>query len=558
MRFSPSLRTPLVRRRRVLGAGRRLLTRLLARRGDVPYRPPSIRLDRSRPSPGTAAVLHRSIGRFWLAVEQPHRAQRRFERAIRGGDIDALVRVGHAVLRGGPTRIVNVQHLGLAAVPAGDADRATSIFRDALTATNSPIPARRGLVAALLQHDRAAEALDEMAGVADLDDLRATALIRSLEQRGAKTRKALQEITPILENHLARRPSDVALRDRLARIHISLLQFDEASRLAAPIPPPSSVAHLAEWTRATSLGEHVRAHDMKLRTAEQLAAAPARRTGSLGELMVRTQAINYRIGPEAALEAVNARWLWIPTETEQRVRVRLHADLALLCGDPEPLRDVARRAPSLDARTQRRFDDAIGGARVLLMGPSPANRPSADVRSAHDVVVTTRRHDPGSTGRTSVAYLNDESFLDTSAEEPDDRSADDRITVLRPSILNRGALSTRPDIRLQPFEDTTPLFGTHFAVQRIIHDLLAHGAATVTLAGLDFFLGEQTYLDGYHVGGADRFASVPFNASHDFAYGFWYTKRLRELGLVDAVPGVAELLDDEVDTYLGRLGRVFL
>ena len=502
--------------------------------------------------------MRREVGRFFLAVEQPRRAQRWFERAVISGDDRSMILLGDAMLVGGPTSIMVVEHLGLALTYGGDAPRAEATYRRALEAEGSPSAARRGLATSLLRQDRVAEAIACVDGCTELADLEAQAMIRDLDRRNAKTRSALKAIVPTLHDQLRRHPQDTALRDRLARIHISLLEFDEALAVASSLPSPRPTATLAEWTRATSSGRHREAHEMKQRAARRLGNTRARRTGSLGELMVRAQAINYVSGPEAALEAIDRRWLWIPTATEQRAQKRLVADFSLLCGDLAPLRDLANSTALPETAATVRYRQMISGRRVLVVGPSPTHRPSADVVAAHDVVAITG-HQPRELGpQDSIAYLNNEGFVHGTIR--DGQIGEEQMIVLRPSIASHGVSPETLDanIRLQPFEDSTPLLGTHFAVQRIVHDVLAHGATEVTLAGIDFFLGDRTYIEGYHAGDADRFATVPFNAAHDFAYDFSYTKRLVELGIVDAVPGVLELLEQDLDEYLDSLGTVFL
>ena len=208
-----------------------------------------------------------------------------------------------------------------------------------------------------------------------------------------------------------------------------------------------------------------------------------------------------------------------------------------------------------------RVDYAVERHEVEFGEDSPAYQPDQAVVDAHDTVVTTGR--PFAfTGdrRDSIVYLNNEWFLagrHRGGTNPDDPRP---LTVLRPSIVRHTSAADRDDAntRVQPFEDSTPLFSTHFALQRILHDLIANEAATVTIAGVDFFLGPEQYVDGYHEGSADRFANVPFNFSHDFTYAFWYTKRLRDHGLIAASGTLGALLDHSVEWYMNHLGRVFL
>lgn len=545
-------------RRRLRGAARRMMTRLISRLAPLPYSPPELSCDQHFPAP-LRGRCDEAIGRFFLAVEQPHRAQRAFARSVRCGRHSAKDLLAHSVLAGGPIGIGVVEHVGLQRQPEGDSRTAQRMYESLLLTGRTTSNNRRGLIASLLQQ-HSLDAAAHQARIGDELDLLALASIRLLERAGQITRRDLRTVRPLLKEHLSRHPHDSSARDRLARMNLTLLEFEPACDAAGPARPPQLSSSFIAWTESTVLGDHVAAHLAKRSTAQQLGACRPRRTGPVDELVRRLQAINYVDGPQAALVELDHRWLTAPTETERLIRTKLRADLAVLCGDPEPLRAVALSSPIYNEEVEPGFRSMVANKNILLVGPSPAFRPDPEIVAAHDTMVTTGRtmvH--GHHGSPSIVYLNNEAFQkELRTRRPDDCA--NCLTVLRPSAMRNFSEDSirRPGIRIQPLEDSTTLLGTHFAIQRIIYDLIAHGASTVTISGIDFFLGEKVYVDGYDTQSPNRFADVRYNFSHDFAYDFWYTKTLRHHGLVNSPPTMSDLLDQPVESYLGKLGRVFL
>lgn len=271
---------------------------------------------------------------------------------------------------------------------------------------------------------------------------------------------------------------------------------------------------------------------------------------------MHAQAVNYLIGPAAALDAVQSRWPLFASDVEREVREKLIADYELLAGDPAPL--ATFRSHRDHTGSEGTFRSLVSGRRVLVLGPSPHNLPTADEVATADVIVTTRlpnREIAG--GLPSIVYVADETFR---ANEGDYRAQldarPDDLLVVRPSMLRqpRPRLSTHPRVRVMSFEDSTPFLGTHFAIQRLTYDLLASGPRSILLSGIDFFVGPSTYRPEYHQPlGSVTLDPPRLNFSHDYAYDFWYTKSLLRSGLVDVVPPVAQLLDESVADYLGRL-----
>lgn len=468
--------------------------------------------------------------------------------------------MGHSVLDGGPTGIGLAEHWGLRRQPVGDGATAERIYEAHLRSGQFSPSGRRELIVSLLRQHRFEQAAHE-AEVSDHLDLLALARLRSLERAGQMTRRDLKAVSELLQTHLCRQPHDSPARDRLARLSLAVLDFEAARIAVGESQPPRLTLDFVDWTRSTVGGDHVAAYRAKRTTARGYARRRARRTGTVGDMVLRIQAINFVDGPGAALAELDRRWLFAATGMERLIREKVRADLELLRGDPEPLRGLARESLVHHESSERGFRSMVADKRVLVVGPSPSSRPDPSLIAEHDAVATTARGlAPDGHGRDSIVYLSNEAYHMESDAEPDADDRVERLVVLRPSAVNRFDPRSieHPRVRVQPFEDSSPLFGTHFALQRIIYDLLAHGASAVTISGIDFFLGEQVYVEGYDAQASNRFAEIGYNFSHDFAYGFWYTKALWDRGLVHASPGIECLLDLPVESYLARLGRVFV
>lgn len=495
-----------------------------------------------------------------MTLEQPRRALRLLERWP-PGDATGLVLLGNARLDGDPVAVDADHRLGVVMRPIGDASRARLAFEGALALDPGSRAAQRGLTRSLIALDE----LDEAERVARTtrcgDDLLAEIAERRASAGPAPmTRSQLADVVPLLAAHVANHPGDTIARGRLTRHHLALLNFEAAAQLTALVPSTDVLGHLAIWAEHTARGRHDLAYRSKLGAARVLAQLPARRTGPVSDLLLRLQAMNFAEGPLPALSSVRRRWVFAPTSTERLLRIRAEADLALLEGDPALLHRAASDAPTPGGAARRRFADAVSGRRILVVGPSPLNRPAADDLDAYDTIVTTRQPFEADAGeRRSIIYLTNESARYDAATYRSLFESDQTILSVRPSMVRRlpSPLASADVVRVQPFEDTSTLFGTHFAIPRILHDLIANRAASITICGVDFFLSEQTHVDGYDPGIDDRFASVPFNIAHDFAYDFWYVQRLRTLGLLHTPPPIDDLLRTPVHRYVEQLGAVF-
>jgi hypothetical protein len=240
---------------------------------------------------------------------------------------------------------------------------------------------------------------------------------------------------------------------------------------------------------------------------------------------------------------------------------KVRADLDLLCGDPSRLREFRRMRPTPSRLAEDAFRSLVTDRHVLVIGPAPGAAPSqAQIHAADVVVTTTSAHIALAPGQPQITYVTDEAALLLS---PDDliRLEQDphRLVVVRPSVLKRSVSQNwkhGASIRTMQFEDSTPLLGTHFGVQRILYDLIASGADSITITGMDFFLGATIYKPGYQLQGPHVGERLPLmNFSHDYAYGFWFVQTLGASGLVGADDEIDAILSMSVPAYLQLLGR---
>ncbi|MEL6893118.1 MAG: hypothetical protein AAFP84_16110 [Actinomycetota bacterium] len=187
---------------------------------------------------------------------------------------------------------------------------------------------------------------------------------------------------------------------------------------------------------------------------------------------------------------------------------------------------------------------------MLVVGPSPSFRPTAAQLASADTIVTTRHAFADASIASQVVYAANDSLL---ADDQDYRNLQ-RLgaqIVARPTsfepLRSRGWLNR--GFRVQAFEDSTPLLGTAFALPRLLHDLLAHGAAAITLTCVDFFVGSNSYRDGYRSG--DEYAL--FNPAHDPVHAHQYVARLSRHGLLTGSDGVGRILELTREEYLDEL-----
>ena len=206
----------------------------------------------------------------------------------------------------------------------------------------------------------------------------------------------------------------------------------------------------------------------------------------------------------------------------------------------------------------------MSGASVLVVGPAPHNQPDAQTLAAADVVVTTKHPSDSASHKPSVVYVTDATGrLESERLEQSLRHNRDLLVVVRPSWLAdpRSTLFAPDRVRVMQCEDSSTYLGTHFAIQRIIYDLVGFGARSITLAGVDFFLTPDPYRMGYANDDSSIYSSRGLQparsiAPHDHLSDFVFTKDLCELGVIEAADNVHQFLTLAPDIYLERLSEI--
>jgi hypothetical protein len=522
----------------------------MARLPEPEYRPPG------KHRTGWTSILAATPA-FQLAqaleqVEQHRRSQRWFERALRRGTEGAAVGLGESLLRGGPDDTVRIEHVGIKVAPAGDPHAAQSVF-DAASLSPRILSGRIRSRLASGDVAGAAHLLNDVADPPPM--LRALVLEAKATAAGMSDQELALELAGALRAQLKAHPTDTQTRNALIRSQLVVGDIEAARDLAMPLPTTSSTHTLVDWTELSRAGDFVGAHHLKSEAARSSARHPPSWTAPVGAFVVHAQATNYAFGSAAALDAVIKRWPFAATRHERLIQHRLEADLRLLLGDPEPLQALRQSATTPNTAAEAAFRSAVAGQRVLVVGPAPNDRPTPEAIERADVVVSTRQ--PPSdvlTEQVEVVYVADETFRRDEAFYA--RSLDQharRLLVVRPSIATqlRPALTEHPRVRMMQFEDLTPFLGTHFGVQRILYDLVASGAGTIELSGVDFFLGPVTHLAGY--GDVAVEPAAGFNHSHDHAYDFAYTQALLDIDEFSPSAAVESALGLSIPAYLLRL-----
>lgn len=544
---STTARAP--KRRRVLGAARRLIERELERLPEPEYREPPGDRRRSALRPVNRILTY--CGHALLRVNQPIRAQFALERPALAGDPDALVGLGRAVLAGGPIELGVVEFYGVDERHVGDPLAANRSFELALMRRPRDGEAMLGCIQSLLALQRFEEAEQRvLAATTDRAGLRALTL-EAMASHDGRVEERRDAIIELLHAHLHEHPGDTRARERLAKYLLSAARFDAAEAVA---PPNGPLRELVDWATLTAAGRHRIAHQLK----KEISARSARpsRFAPTSDLVSHVQCLNYSTGPTNALEELRSSRPRHMSANEQRLRHKLAVDLRLAAGSAGELVDHRRTYRTPTACAETAFRAAVKDHKILVVGPSPRHRPTELDREWADVIVTTQTPPLAGPEHSRITYVTDgtvranEEFYCAAVD-----SDPGQLLVLRPSVLRHRAPSvlSRPSVRVMPTEDSITLMGTHFAIQRILYDLLAYRPSSVRLAGIDFFLGDESHVAGYRADSGPSVVPQSFNYSHDVAFDFWYTKTLLEHGLVDATPAIRGILDYSPDSYLEAL-----
>ncbi len=564
-------------RRTGLGIARRVLARVtdrfqtgwIERRVDAVERTPRFLLG----SVSGAAVLFANIDKFRLA-------EALLQLLVRSNPEDARshVRLGEVRLQGGEVGLVNTPVIGIEHGWRAAATSALESFERATAIDRSNIIAEIGIAHAHALRGELSVAVAHQRDIAPCCTSEMKALASSIEtvgrSRGALTSDEAERLTDIWLNTLRMDPTDSAVRRKLVRHLVQVGDCSRAEQVARPSQEATATQrsqsreqrystseidwYYAQSATALAAGNPIRANQCK-RTAALIAASSSVTWHSpLHHLVTRVQATSYAYGaPEALRVLCGHRPRW-PTTTERLTHAKLQADLNLSQGAPEPLIDY-RATWEHRTAADHSFRQLIQGRRVLVVGPANNNRPTDQDYSDADVVVSTKYPERRVATAALVVYLAEMSArLDPRTRAESEEQP--HIAVLRPTTLSSAAAPPNLSVtdRVMPAEDSNTFLGTRFGIPRILYDLVQYSPASITLAGVDFYLSELPYRSGY-ADEADRLLSpnrlqpVAAEAIHDFWWDYRFVQHLTAAGLVTPNAGVASLLQLSDTAYLHRL-----
>lgn len=546
---------------------------------------------RRRPSEPTRRALHpataTAIGFAFRVIEDWGRADRAFERAVRRDPAHAPAWRGLAETRlhlGPPTPTVDAR-LGVverpAALPTASAaaHRLTELTPDDPSAWATLVRTLRQSPAAADAHAAADTGLtrvpDRSPGAAALWFERGFAALSEGRRVGGFTPELLDRALESFDTALACDPSHYPARFHLMRLATQHGRWPVALAAAwpgaGPWPDdvdgfaraatgaggaPTEFWFVAAW-RLQAAGRHREAEALRRRLAATLRTGARHLAFERGLDDARAA---LAAGDHAAVERRLARLAAdFPRREDRAVVAKLAADVALRRGDAGPLRHwAAEHSTVTDPTAERRFAELVHGRRVAVVGPG-IDAGDDDEIAAHDVVVRTK-YLVGNAARVDIAYYSDSSaavLADSIATLLADGTLP--LAVFRPSGLRLvSARGFAPGTaRVSPFEDLAGLHASHFAIARIVYDLLRYAPATITVFRADLFTGAQTYDPAYVTDRplyrAQNFVPVTPMYGHDLAGDHAFLARLLELGMIGAAPGLARILTLSSDDYLARV-----
>ncbi len=313
------------------------------------------------------------------------------------------------------------------------------------------------------------------------------------------------------------------------------------------------------WWRLQSTGRARRAWDARRREAEARLEATASRFDSIETIRTNVQSLVVLDRIDAALRMVHDA-LRMPEPTG--VLDRLRSDLLLRTGDARGLVEWTTRHDSgLASEPERRFAELVTGRNVAVIGPNASTAARLEAASTADVVIDTKRsvRDDLRSAAAHISYYADTSaalLADEITDQLGDRTLD--LAVLRPTAVGI-PITNDPRVRILATEDSLPMGVSHFAIARIVHDLLRYRPGSVALVGVDMFTDPTVYPESYRrdLGLYDRagFAKVLRRFNHDLVDDFMMLSALRRHGLVHADDVTGAVLDMDVESYLRSVER---
>lgn len=254
---------------------------------------------------------------------------------------------------------------------------------------------------------------------------------------------------------------------------------------------------------------------------------------------------------------------------------KLRADVALWCGDAEPLQryavsreeEIARAQGAAEGQSAAGAHESmrrlVRGKRVAVVGPAADPSELGELIDSYDTVVRTNLRGPlnphtaGRFGtRADISYY---AGLDLA------RSCEEVTRAVESGILDLAV--TRPHclpgfpeppswLRFACFEFGLYFRGAPMGIQRILYDLLQFAPEEVALFNADFYAGEEVVARGYRDDalsfGPHSQANDPV-AMHDLSFEFRFTQRLARSGLITPHGAAAEVLSLTEQEYLDRL-----
>lgn len=547
-----------------------------------------------RRHPRLSVRFFRFLATLTFAVGDVHRSTKWLCRGLRA-DPDApplLALTARVAEIGGPAEPVLDQHCGLITCPGLDRDLLAAVLQRAEVRINDPrcmrIVAEYGRRAGM---DSIAAA-ERLVRLSPRDQhswyLLGRTRIEDAYDRGAQTNEEVAAIQAAFRFGLEIAPADARMSFHLVRSYVSTGEWASALESsfqgggkvrrsdvlnaldAAPaelvqrfpgLVPDSWYAIHAEALGAGRVRHAATAKDaMALCSIER---TDPYRTAGLGPSLNAARALAHLGRLDESEDRLRSLMKEVMPSRDALAVARLVDDLAFRRGDLTVPRWAEGQAVVTDS-ADRRFRSLIEGRSVAVVGPSVSDAEAGSQIDGHDVVIRTK-FVPGRVEaeartqgrRTDIAYYTDSSARIFGTEIRSAlMSGDLQMAVLRPSAF-RAAPWPPCDGRLRyvPAEDTLPFQGTHFAIQRILYDLLHYSPSQITLFNIDFFTGLSTYLPGYATEVGDvfkpnRFRPIRSTAMHDLREDFVFTKLLSHRGLIATSPPVAAILALDTESYL--------
>lgn len=274
----------------------------------------------------------------------------------------------------------------------------------------------------------------------------------------------------------------------------------------------------------------------------------------------------------------------ITADTRSSTRARRHLDILTKLSsdidafDPATAVSSYRRRrsvpPALRA-SERMFTEWIAGKRVVVVGPLSSGHDDRVVDA--DVVVSTLStgladgmlpHAFRTGGRLRIAYVANSTmsrYAHQLASLLDGGSID--LVVARPTAHRfvPKVLTGRGDVRFCPAENAALLQATPYAIPRIVHDILGHDPAKVTVVGSDLYLNGRAYVPGYQrarvvnvtprVDGAGlELDELVDGYGHDLRADHRWFRSVVSAGLVHTSDVLAEVVALDEQAYLESVG----